>query len=225
MNGKKFKWRDLPREVPSLIQDTKPTGRTYKHPETGVEYVSVTTFLKYTQSREKEKSLEAWRKREKNWKQIMEAASGRGDAMHNALEHLLKNEPIPPFENKTGETLYNRLAWVLKRSVDNVYASEVRLFSDTLKLAGTVDCVAEWKGRLAVIDFKTALREKKEEHLLEYKIQTTIYSMMVEELFGLKVETNVILIANEKTAKAQVIEHDPNDMIEIFAKRWSGWEN
>lgn len=223
--NKEFRWLDLPRKITPLIQDTKPSGRTYLNPETGFEYVSVTTFLKYTQSREKERKLDEWRKREKNWREITEAASGRGDSMHNALESLLKNEPIPPFDNKTGEMLFNRMAWVVKRSVNDIYGSELRLFSDTLGLAGTVDVIGHWKGRLAVIDFKTSLREKKIDYIEDYMIQTTIYSMMVEELFGLKVETNVILIANEKTANPQVFEHNPRDNIEKFAKRWSSWKN
>jgi genome maintenance exonuclease 1 len=71
------------------------------------------------------------------------------------------------------------------------------MFSDKLTVAGQVDCIAEYNGKLSVIDFKTANKERQEDWVENYFLQTTGYSMMYEEIFGKKIEQLVILIAAE----------------------------
>jgi len=66
-----------------------------------------------------------------------------------------------------------------------------------LTLAGQVDCVAEYNGKLSVIDFKTANKERKEDWIENYFIQTTAYAMMYEEIFGKRIDQLVILMAGE----------------------------
>jgi ATP-dependent exoDNAse (exonuclease V) beta subunit len=45
--------------------------------------------------------------------------------------------------------------------MNNVYAQEVPLYSDQLKVAGRVDLIAEWGGQLAIVDFKTSRKPKE----------------------------------------------------------------
>ena len=60
-----------------------------------------------------------------------------------------------------------------------------------------VDCIAEYNGKLSVIDFKTANKERQESWIENYFLQTCAYSIMYEELYGTKIEQLVILIAGE----------------------------
>ena len=41
----------------------------------------------------------------------------------------------------------------LMKNIGNIYCLEQALYSHKLKVAGRVDCIAEWKGKLSVIDF------------------------------------------------------------------------
>ena len=71
------------------------------------------------------------------------------------------------------------------------------MYSHKLTLAGQVDCVAEYNGKLSVIDFKTANKERKEDWIENYFLQTTAYAIMYEELFGKRIDQLVILMAGE----------------------------
>ena len=71
------------------------------------------------------------------------------------------------------------------------------MYSKKLTIAGQVDCVAEYNGKLSVIDFKTANKERQEDWIENYFLQTTAYAHMYEETFGKPIEQIVILIASE----------------------------
>ena len=79
--------------------------------------------------------------------------------------------------------------------IDNVHYLETMLYSETLGLAGQVDCIAEFDGVPSVIDFKTSLKLKKEEWILNYFEQCTCYSLMYEEMTGIKAKQIVVLIS------------------------------
>ena len=74
-----------------------------------------------------------------------------------------------------------------------------------MKLAGRVDCIAEYKGELAIIDFKTSTKEKREEWIHDYFAQETAYAIMFQELTGLMPKKLVTIIACE-TGTPQVFE-------------------
>ena len=71
------------------------------------------------------------------------------------------------------------------------------MYSKKLTIAGQVDCVAEYNGKLSVIDFKTANKERQEDWIDNYFMQTTAYAHMYEETFGTPIEQIVILLGNE----------------------------
>ena len=76
-----------------------------------------------------------------------------------------------------------------------------------MTLAGQVDCIAEYNGKLSVIDFNTANKERNDAWNESYYLQTTAYSIMYEELFGTPIEQIVILMASEEgVARAFVKE-------------------
>ena len=79
------------------------------------------------------------------------------------------------------------------------------MYSTKLTVAGQVDCIAEYNGKLSVIDFKTANKERVDSWNENYYIQCTAYAIMYEELFGTPIDQIVILQAGEDgSAKAFV---------------------
>ena len=89
--------------------------------------------------------------------------------------------------------------------IDNIHCLETVMYSDKLTVAGQVDCIAEYNGKLSVIDFKTANKERVDSWNENYYIQCTAYSIMYEELFGTPIDQIVILQAGEDgSAKAFV---------------------
>ena len=79
--------------------------------------------------------------------------------------------------------------------IDNVHYLETMLYSETLGLAGQVDCIAEFDGVPSVIDFKTSLKTKREDWILNYFEQCCCYSLMYEEMTGIKAKQIVVLIS------------------------------
>ena len=95
--------------------------------------------------------------------------------------------------------------------MNNIHCLESKLHSHILKLAGTVDCIAEYDGVMSVIDFKTSRRLKRKEDIANYFMQGTAYSVMFEELTNqaFPVQQIVILIGVDGKDFAQVLKVKP----------------
>ena len=78
--------------------------------------------------------------------------------------------------------------------IDNVRAIEGFLWSKPLRLAGRVDCIAEYDGILSVIDFKGSTKPKRKDDIHNYFLQATAYAEMWHERTGEKIHQIVILI-------------------------------
>ena len=159
----------------------------------GQRYPSVTTVLA---DHGKEGILE-WRKKvgEEKANEISRKATTRGTGVHKALELYLKNEDVSSLEMLPNvKSLFVRMKQELDGKVNNIHCLEDRLYSHNLKLAGTVDCIAEYKGVLSVIDFKTSIRLKKKENIGGYFMQGAAYAQMFNEMANLNIEQIVILI-------------------------------
>ena len=100
-----------------------------------------------------------------------------------------------------------------------IYAQEIRMYSDHLRLAGTVDCVAKFDGKLSVIDFKTSSRSKNKEGISNYFMQCTAYAIMFEEMFGIPVSQTVVAIAVEDDAPQIFVEKRDNFVKELLYYR------
>lgn len=72
------------------------------------------------------------------------------------------------------------------------------MWSDRLRIAGRVDCIAEYDGKLSIIDFKTSNNNKDRGMIEDYFLQTTAYAIMWHELTGEPIEQLVILMTVEK---------------------------
>jgi genome maintenance exonuclease 1 len=82
------------------------------------------------------------------------------------------------------------------------------MFSHHLRLAGTVDCVAEWDGKLSIIDFKSSTKPKKREWIPSYFMQCAAYAIMYEELTFIPIKQLVVVVAVEEDCTTQVFIED-----------------
>jgi len=159
----------------------------------GQNYPSVTSVLSI---RSKE-GIQKWRDSigndVANWE--MNRAARRGTATHTLVEQYLKGE-TPSIRSVLPLGLFKLLRPYVDQ-IDNIRFLETIMYSHKLKLAGQVDCIGEYNGKLSVIDFKSANKLKEESWIENYFIQTTAYAEMYEELYGEKIEQVVILIASE----------------------------
>ena len=98
---------------------------------------------------------------------------------------------------------------ILDERLTKVYAQEAPLYSTHLGVAGRVDCVGVFDGKLSIIDYKTAAKTKKKEWCEGYFIQETAYAIMWEERTGMPITQLVTVIAGDEGAQV-FIEHRDN---------------
>ena len=130
---------------------------------------------------------------------VMRVAANRGSKVHEIVENYLSNKPSSDLVAENGVLpagLFNLMVPALDR-INNVHVLEAGLYSSRLKVAGTVDCIAEFDGKLSTIDFKTASK-KRDEINENYLLQATFYSLAWKEMTGQSIEQIVIITATEK---------------------------
>ena len=209
-NMKSFDHVGLNTELPNISTQNIEGKRFYVTPE-GNKYPSITTVLS---GRNKEGILK-WRQSVGNdvANQIMRQAASRGTAVHQLVEDYLNN-----IELSKQDVLPVALFTILKPELDkinNIVLQEGGLYSDKWGVAGRVDCIAEYEGKLSVIDFKTSSKEKKEEWVENYFIQGAAYCEMYEERFKGKIDQVVILIVTEDGATQTFIK-DKKDYLPLL---------
>lgn len=196
---------------------TAPDGSRKYFTETGAAYPSVTTVLGY-QTRD---SITAWRKRvgEEEANKISRQASTRGTKIHLLCEKVLDNEEIDTSSlSLLDKEMWNSFKPQLNR-INNIHAQEIALYSDHLRLAGRVDCIAEFDGKLSIIDFKTSKKPKRKEWITNYFAQAAAYSIMYEERTGIAINRSVIMIAVEDEEPQIFIERRDNYVEDLLHAR------
>ena len=200
-------------EIPERVE--KDGKRYYVTPD-GNSYPSITSVL----SQQENLGLEAWKAKvgEKEAKRISQESAHIGTSVHQLAEFYLSNYIIKlENEDKKIVDTFNRLRFLLG-NINNIVGLEIPLFSDLLRVAGTCDCIAEYNGRLSVIDFKTSRRPKKEEWIDNYYMQTFAYKLMFEEMTGVEINQIVILVACVDSFDVQVFRKPAKDADEWLEK-------
>lgn len=194
-------------DFPSLEQVTNSDGTRYYATPNGKRYPSVTTIL----GAANKQALMEWRKAvgEKEANLIAARASRRGTKMHLHCEDYLNNKDILNGLTIFEKPLFKSIIPYLHR-INNIHVQEKRLYSDHLRLAGTVDCIAEFDGRLAVIDYKTSSRAKHKDEIHSYFIQCAAYAVMYEERTGIPIDKLVIIMAVEEDEPLLFVEKRDN---------------
>jgi len=199
-------------EFPKLERDTKPDGtRVYKTPS-GRAYPSVTTVT----GLHSKQSIMEWRKKvgEEAANKISNRAATRGTRIHTLCESYLRGESTEP--DIFDQEIYKGLVPYLDK-INNIHALEDPLYSDHLEVAGTVDCIAEYDGKLAVIDFKTSSKVKQRDWITGYFMQTSAYAVAFEERTGIPVGRMVIIMGVDDH-EPLIFEEKRDDWIGEFAK-------
>ena len=192
----------------NIEQINGPNGRLYQTPE-GFKYPSITTVL----SCQPKEGLEKWRERvgEDEADKIVKKAATQGTYIHKLCEDFLNNISLQELKFRTffEKDLFYKLIPILHR-IDNIYVQEHRMYSNHLRIAGTVDCVAEFDGKLSIIDFKNSRKIKRKEYIEHYFMQCAAYAIMFEERYKKPISQIVIIITVECEQPQYFIEKRDN---------------
>jgi len=159
-----------------------------------------------------------WRKRVGNETadKITKAATKRGTDMHTLTENYLYNKDLPEVP-PISEFLFKIAKGNLKK-IDNIYALEGPLYSRQLGIAGTVDCIAEYDGELAIIDFKTSKKPKPRDWIEHYFVQAMAYGCMLYEMKNISIKKLVIIMACENGECVVYEETDKSKYIKLLGE-------
>ena len=210
--AKQFKFIDVNTNLLPKVKGKNQDGFRFYNIN-GKNYPSVTTILNIRKS----EGLKAWRANigEDVANFEMRRAGNRGKSTHKLVENYLKGET--PGETSVLPLGLFRLMKPYLDNIDNIHLVEAIMYSKELTLAGQTDCIAEYRGKLSVIDFKTANKEKIEDWVDNYFLQCTAYAVMYEEIFGKPIEQIVVLIAGEDGSMQEWIKN-PKDYLPELKK-------
>ena len=195
-----------PVELQPITATNQDGVRLYKTPE-GNKYPSITTVL----SVRNKKGLAQWRKRVGNdvANHISRTAANRGTKVHHMCEDYLNNQNIDHHKQHfLPYCLFSELRDNALTYIDNIYAQEAGLYSDKYKVAGRVDCVGQWEGVDAIIDYKTSKKLKKKEWISGYFMQCAAYAVMWEERTGMPIKKLVIAVAGDEGPQVFIEDRD-----------------
>ena len=205
-------WNDLD----SVQEDGK---RFYLTPS-GKKYPSMTTVLQLMTA----EGIAKWRARvgDDVANKISAQASRRGTLMHKLCEDYVNNEEIDteslmPLDLQN----FNALKEQMDKHFGKVYGQEIALYSDFLEMAGRVDCIAEYKGKLSIIDYKTSKKVKKRSNIKNYFMQAAGYAVMFEEIFKKPINNLVILMSVDHEGVVEFVEKRDDhihDLLELRKK-------
>jgi hypothetical protein len=203
-------------DFPHLERETIDGVRYYSVPdeEDLLRLVSITSVTSHFNK----EIFVKWRKKVGNEEadRITKKATSRGTDMHTLVEHHLKNESIPNVQ-PISEFLF-KISKPELNKIDNIHALESSLYSKQLGIAGTVDCIAEHEGELAIIDFKTSKKPKPREWIAHYFVQCMAYGCMLYELTGISVKKLVIIMACENGECVVYQERDKSKYIKLLTQ-------
>mgnify|MGYP003669994154 FL=1 len=192
-----MKWNKLykyPKSSRSLIKGSR-------HYDVSNEKLpSVTAIISLTQSEEKKKSLEQWRKRvgEQEAENIKNTAATRGTLMHSFLEYYVRGEKLldTTDEGQAASGMGQVIIDQGLKDMEEVWGSEVTLFYPGL-YAGSTDLCGVYGGRESIVDFKQTNKPKRREWIEDYFIQLGAYAMAHDVVYKTCVDQGVILMCSK----------------------------
>jgi|TARA_B100001094_G_scaffold104968_1_gene101145 genome maintenance exonuclease 1 len=205
-------------DLPELTRETIDGVRYYTVPnhDGPLKFVSATSVTSHF-NRE---IFIKWRKRvgEAEANKVTKQSTSRGTDMHTLVENFLHNKELPSGSvQPLSEFLYLIAKDDLNR-IDNIHALERSLYSQQLGIAGTVDCIAEFDGELAIIDFKTSKKPKPRAWIENYFVQCAAYACMLFELTGISVKKFVIIMSCESGECVVYEERNKSKYIKLLTQ-------
>ena len=202
--------------ITPLDRETIDGVRYYDVPDTEgfTKLVSITSVTSWI-NRE---IFRAWRAKVGNEQadKVTKAATSRGTDMHTLAENYLLNKDLPSVQ-PLSEFLFKQSKPKLDL-IDNIHAIEKPLYSLKLGVAGTVDCIAEYEGELAVIDFKTSKKPKPRKWIDHYFVQCAAYACMLYEMKEIPVKKFVIIMSCEDGEVVVYEERDKAKYIKLLSE-------
>ena len=204
-------------DLPPIDRETIDGVRYYKIPDNEqlLKLVSITSVI----SHYNKEFFAKWRKRvgEVEANKITKQATSRGTDFHTLTEFFLKNEECDTDVLPISQFLF-KIAKSELKNLNKIYGLEKALYSKELGVAGTVDCIAEYKGELAIVDFKTSKKAKPREWIDHYFVQCAAYACMLYEMTGIIVKKFVIIMACEDGDCVVYEEYDKATYIKKLSK-------
>jgi len=138
----------------------------------------------------------------------------RGTMLHENIESFYKGE-APVYDDETlGKYLKLQQQYhdEFLCDVEPIFIEKL-VVNEKLKMHGIVDCIGFYKGKLSIIDFKFASKEKDEQYITDYRRQVAVYALIIYKETGLLIEQCVIACGSHK---------NPNDpKVQIFKYKTS----
>tara|TARA_B100000131_G_scaffold227222_1_gene218835 strand:- start:902 stop:1579 length:678 start_codon:yes stop_codon:yes gene_type:complete len=211
-----FKFIDVDLNTPEVEPVNQDGVRFYPIPGADKYYPSITSITSFKNAA----FFSKWRKKigEDEANRITARATQRGTAFHSIAEDYFKDQlnlnsylDNNPLSVRMFQTAKSELD-----KIDNIHCLETFLYSHYLGLAGRVDCIAEYEGELAVIDFKTSTKQKQENYIEHYFVQETAYAAMFLERSGIEVKKIVTLIATEEGSVQVFQKYNLDDYLRLL---------
>jgi genome maintenance exonuclease 1 len=202
--------------LPQLERETIDGVRYYSVPDEDqlLKLVSITSVTSHFNK----EIFVKWRKKvgTEEADRITKAATSRGTDLHTLVENYLYNRDLPPVQ-PISDFLFKIAKSELNR-INNIYCLEGALYSKQLGVAGTTDCIAEFDGELAIIDFKTSKKPKPRDWIENYFVQAMFYGMALYEMTDIKVKKLVIIMACENGECVVYEERDLNKYMKLVVE-------
>ena len=203
-------------DLPKLSRETIDGVRYYSVPDED-ELLKLVSITSVTSHHNKEIFVK-WRKKvgDAEADRITRQATSRGTDTHTLTEAYLYNKDLPEVQ-PLSQMLFKIYKSELNK-ISRVHSLEGSLYSKELGIAGTVDCIAEYNGELAIIDFKTSKKPKPREWVDHYFVQCMAYGCMLYELTGIAVKKLVIIMACENGESIVYEEYDKKKYIKLLTE-------
>lgn len=200
-------------DLPSLKQINSDGTRVYETP-TGKKYPSVTSVVGFGDKAE----LMEWRKRvgEEEANKTSARAGSRGTRLHQLCEDYLLDKPTNP--SMFDVEVWNQFKQHLVH-IDNIHCIEDRLFSNKLQVAGTVDLIAEYKGVLSIVDWKTSARTKTLDDVHGYLMQCATYAQCFGEMTDIWIDDLVVVIGTDDRKDAVIFTEKKDIWLKKFKQK------
>lgn len=197
-------------------------GHLYVTPA-GATYPSVTTVLGATKPADAVDGMDAWRARvgDDVADYITREAAETGSQAHALNESYVNGEKHGKARLLARAHHQNFVPYLNR--MGRVYGTELPLYSDTMRVAGTADCIADYNGIPSIIDYKTKRVPQQPDWISDYMLQTAAYSMMFTALSGIMIRQCVILVSSERDTMQEFVS-DPRDHAAGFLLRLAKYD-
>jgi genome maintenance exonuclease 1 len=132
------------------------------------------------------------------------------------MEYFRQNSRKLPPESIT---MWRQIQPLIDTHISELYGTEIPLYSDSVQVAGRVDCIARCDGIPTIVDFKNSRKPKRAEWIEDYFIQITGYAIMHFDLTGIMIPEGRIWIAVEGQQAAQEFRFRTAQYIPQFMER------